>query len=229
MSKYGIQYGMQGISSKPRQKGFALFLRKGAKTPSKMSPFERMIHRLNEVTMRDGHNVGTALMYIREIFEPGDSEYDYIGDSVFVGQLSQAQVDRLRIMILPWRREAKIVTYLNHISVATLADQNQIKFGGFGILTEFEAFQRNYFTIRSPQKKLDELFGFSFAIKYRSEWIFEYESKGIRESIMASLARHWRNLMRLHTPQQLGMLNKRDAVFVLAPLLSQYSLPRVRT
>lgn len=204
-SKYGIQYNLGGSSPSGQwQKGVARFLRSGAKKTSKLSPFERMIQSLNEVTQRDGHNVGTALMYIREIIEPGDSEFEYIGDHVSARQLSQEQVDRLRIMILPWRREAKIVTYLNRIAAIVSANQSQTIFSSSGILTEFEVFQNHYFSIHSPQRKLDELFGFSFAIKYRSEWIFEYESKGIRENIMASLARHWRNLIRLHTPQQLG-------------------------
>lgn len=203
-SKYGIQYDLEGSSLRQRQKNVAGFLRSGAKKPSKLSPFEQMIQSLNAVTQRDGHNVGTALMYIREIIEPGDDEFEYIGNSVSARQLSQQQVERLRILILPWRREAKIVTYLNRISGVASPNQASTKYKSSGILTEFDAFQNHYFSVRSPQKKLDELFGFSFAIKHRSEWIFEYESNGIRENMMASLARHWRNLIRLHSPQQLG-------------------------
>ena len=197
-SKYGITYALEGSSPKPRQKKVALLLRK------KLSPFEKMIRNLNEVTQRDNHTVGTALMYIREIIEPGDDEFDDVGDSVLARQLSQEQVDRLRILILPWRREAKIVTYLNRISAVASANLAGPNYRSSHISAEFDAFQNIYFTIRSPRKKLDELFGFSFAIKHRSEWIFEYESKGIRENIMAGLARHWRNLMRLHSPLQLG-------------------------
>lgn len=204
-SKYGITYILGGPSYQ-WQKGVARLLRSGAKKQFRISPFEEMLRSLNNVTQRDGHNVGTALMYVREIIEPGDTEYDYIGDYVSAKLMSKEQVDRLRIMVLPWRREAKVMTYLNRMSMLISSDTvlSRKSYGSSGVLAEFEAFERRFFSIQSPKMKLDELFGFSFAIKHRSEWIFEYESNGIRKTIMANLAKHWRNLMRRHTPQRLG-------------------------
>jgi hypothetical protein len=209
-SKYGIEYVLGGSlsssssSSKFGQpKGVARFLGGGSRKPSKASPFETMLRRLNEVTLRDGHNAGTALMYVREIFEPGDSEFDHIGDYVCASQLSQEQVDRMRIIILPWRREAKLLSYLNQFGPDN-STLSSIDGCGSTVLDDFDAFHRQYLSIEDPKEKFDELFGFSFAIKHQSDWIFQYENQRRREITIGSLARHWRNLIVRHSPAKLG-------------------------
>jgi hypothetical protein len=211
-SKYGIQYVLGGnlkhLNVRMSPKAAAAATRFWSnKKPSKMSPFENLLEQLNEVTRRDGHGDGTALMYIREIFEPGDSEYDYIGDYVCASQLSQEQVGRLRMIFLPPRREEILVTYLDRFKDDATFSQTEFTFNeSSDVLEHFEEFHRRYLAIEDPKTKFDLLFGFCFAIKHRSEWIFKYESQSKRERMIASLAKHWRNLIARNTAKELGTI-----------------------
>ena len=219
-SKYGIEYVLGGIPGKQLHlanvdhggsliKFWKNSRHKKSKRPSKSSPFETMLHSLDEVTRRDGNKDGTALMYIREIFEPGDVEYDYIGDYVCATQLSFEQVNRLRILVLPQRREEILLIYLDHFDDRAEAEDNvnfkNIPFNeSTDVLQHFESFQQRYLSIFDPKTKFDLLFGFSFAIKHHSSWIFKYESQRKRESMVSSLARHWRNLIARNSAADLG-------------------------
>mmetsp|Transcript_24897 Transcript_24897/g.68640 ORF Transcript_24897/g.68640 Transcript_24897/m.68640 type:complete len:230 (-) Transcript_24897:112-801(-) len=172
---------------------------------SRMSPFETKLEELDRVTRRDGYGDGTAVMYIREIFEPGDAEYDYIGDYVCAAELSQEQVDRLRIMILPHRREEMLVSYLDFYKNAN--HQDHIFNESTNVVRHFEGFHRRYLGI-SPEagsEKFDLLFCFTFAIKTYSGWIFKFESTKKRTTMIATLAKHWRKLLGGYTPTALGM------------------------
>ena len=211
-SKFGIKYVLGDFPSNepPRvtaTKGAPILWMNSRKKPSKLSPFERMLLDLDEVTRREGHADGTALMYIREIFEPGDSEYDYIGDYVCASQLSQEQVDRLRIMVLPKRREEILVSYLHQFKEKSTDDlYKNITFNDQSVFEYFDSFHLQYLAIDDPKLKFDVLFGFSFALKHRSEWIFQYENQRRREKMIESLGRHWRYLHGRHTAEELGTL-----------------------
>lgn len=218
-SKYGIEYVLGEKTTNnwrfPHRKSVPKLLNKGSKA-SKPSPFEVMLRCLNDVTIRDGYSAGTALMYIREIIEPGDSEYDYIDDYVCASTLTQEQVDRMRIIVLPWRREARLVSYINQFSPSSnQSTLHSVKNDRSTVLADFEYFHKRYLRIHDPKEKFDELFGFSFAIKHQSEWIFEYESQRKREKMIGNLAKHWRNLMMRHSPEQLGL----DREFSLPALM----------
>ncbi|KAG7341989.1 hypothetical protein IV203_007081 [Nitzschia inconspicua] len=221
-SKYGIEYllgeGINSSTQSSHRKGVARFLRSGTKRPTNASPFELMLQRLSNVTVRDGHNAGTALMYMREIFEPGDGEFDYVGDYVCASQLSQEQVERIRIMILPWKREAKLLSYLQQFGSDGSAQRSLFSVGST-VLGDFDSFHRHFLSLDDPREKFDELFGFSFAIKHHSEWIFQYENQRRRENMIGNLAKHWRNLVHWHSPQKLGL----DAEFSYPALLDFFN------
>jgi len=176
------------------------------KRTSKMSPFEMKISDLNRVTRRDGYGDGTAVMYIREIFEPGDVEYDYINDYVFAAQLSQEQVDRLRIMILPQRREEILVSYLDFYKNAN--QQEHIFNESTDVVRHFEGFHRRYSELAAEEgkEKFDFLFCFTFTIKTYCGWILKFESTKKRTTMIGILAKHWRKLLGKYTPAELGML-----------------------
>jgi hypothetical protein len=145
-------------------------------------------------------------MYIREIFEPGDAEYDYIGDYVCAAQLSQEQVDRLRIIILPPKREDILVAYLDHYKNAN--QQHHIFNESTDVVRHFEGFHRRYLKLAEDEgkEKFDLLFSFTFAIKIYSGWILKFESTRKRATMIASLAKHWRRLFGKYTPAELGMV-----------------------
>jgi len=175
------------------------------KRTSKISPFEHKVIKLDQVARRDGYNDGTAVMYIREIFEPGDVEYDYISDYVCAAQLSQNQVDRLRIMILPSRREDILVSYLDHYKDA---NQRQHIFNeSTDVIRHFEGFHRRYLEVAAEngKEKFDLLFSFTYAIKTYSGWMLKFESTKKRSTMVAALAKHWRRLLGKYTHSELGM------------------------
>jgi len=204
-SKYGIRYALEGraaiVTSKRAAQGGRTNCVK--KRPSKMSPFENALLHLDDVTRRMGYADNTALMYIREIFEPGDTEFDYITDYVCASQLSQEQVDRMRIMILPQRREENLVSYVDKFRESASADIQ--KNPNNTVLEHFDEFHCRYLAITDPKAKFDALFGFSYALKHRSEWIFQFENQRKREKMVESLAKHWRNLMVRSTAEELGV------------------------
>ena len=220
-SRYDIEYVLaSGIIASSRNEGRPLNPKKAIKRylqrttsiiwkrKSKISPFEHKVIELDKVTRRDGYGDGTAVMYIREIFEPGDAEFDYIGDYVCASRLSQEQVNRLRIMILPQRREDTLLSYLDHYKNA---NQQQHTFNeSTDVIRHFEGFHRRYMklSVEEGKEKFDLLFSFTFAIKTYCGWILKFESTKKRATMIATLARHWRKLFGEYTPQELGMLQK---------------------
>jgi len=179
------------------------------KKSSKCSPFAVKLADLDHVTRRFGGD-GIAVMYIREIFEPGDVEYDYIGDYVCAAQLSQEQVDRLRVLILPKRREETLVGYLDFYKTAY--QQEHIFNESTDVLRHYEGFHRRYLglAIEEGKEKFDLLFSFTFAIKTYSGWILKYESTKKRATMIVSLARHWRKLLGNYIPAELGKCVKQS-------------------
>jgi hypothetical protein len=221
-SRYDIVYALEkpkGTSSNrnrlPLRARNTLETKEGAKKTSRGSPFERMLDNLNLVTRRSQYPEGTAIMYIREIFEPSDPEFEVVGAKVNSSQLSQEQVDRLRIMIVPERREEILVAYLDYYNIAdkrvAYLDSYDMAYKRARIFIEstqvvrhFDVFERRYASTRDPKEKLDLLFGFSFAIKKYSAWMYRYEGARSRKKMLTSLARHWRNLV-MNPPQELGL------------------------
>lgn len=216
-SKYDIEYVLASgiIASSPIEclqlnpkKVIKRYLQKTTsriwKRTLKISPFEHKISELDKVTRRNGYGDGTAVMYIREIFEPGDVEYDFIADYVCAAQLSQEQVDRLRIMVLPPRREDVLVSYLDHYKNAN--QQKHIFNESTDVIRHFEGFHRRYLKLAAEEgkEKFDLLFSFTFAIKTYSGWILKFESTKKRTTMIAALAKHWRKLFGKYTPAELG-------------------------
>jgi hypothetical protein len=212
-SKYGIQYVLDRTLEEPYKKRLPLrainslgIRSRRVKKPIQKSPFVAILDRVNAVTHRWQHPDGTAIMYIREIFEPGDPEFDFIGAEVNASQLSSEQVARLRIMILPERREEFLVAYLNYYDMAN--NESHIFTESTDVLRHFGGFKRRYWSTKSLKEKFDLLFGFSFAVKKYSAWMYRYESRRAREKMVAALARHWRHLLWKHSPEQLGLDNE---------------------
>lgn len=217
-SKYGIEYVLtkygvnasseRGILHLNPKKVIKYYLRKGGKKiwnkSSKTSPFEIKMNDLDCVARRDGYKDGTAIMYIREIFEPGDAEYDYIGSYVCATQLSREQVDRLEIMIIPKSREDLLLAYLDYYKSAY--QQDHIFNESSDVVRHFEGFHRRYLNLGSEngKSKLDLIFSFTFAIKQYSGWIFKFDSIRKRATMIGSLAKHWRNLLAKYTAVELG-------------------------
>lgn len=201
-SKYGINYNLKRPVT-------TMMLSSGVKASSSnwksqgksrhLSPFESMLETLNHVTFRFPSD--TAIMYIREIFEPGDTEYGlFFGTGhVSASRLSQVQVDRLRLLILPYRRERILVAYLNHFRLLNLPEK------ATRVIQEFSKFQQKYSNSTSTGEKFDMLLGFSYAIYIYSAWMNRYERNRSREKVLSALARYWRHLLKQNSAKDLGL------------------------
>ena len=204
-SKHGIDYSLKktvGISAKTGRLPFRT-RKVPIKQPTCKSPFEILLEDMNQVIQCSKYPDGTALMYVREIFEPEDPEFEFVTSEVNVRQLSQEQVNRLRIMIIPGHREEILLAYLDYYERANR--QPHAIETSTHVLKHFEGFKRRYSMTRDLKAKFDLLFGFSFAIKKYSLWMYRRERMRAREKMVAGLARHWRHLLRKHTPAQLGL------------------------
>jgi len=217
-SKYGIEYVLanEGVNASLEQrvlqynsKTIKHYFRRSSnkiwKRTSKISLFEIKMNDLDRVARRDGYKDGTAVMYIREIFEPGDVEYDYIGSYVCATQLSKEQLDRLKIMIVPKPREDILLAYLDYYNTAN--QQDHIFNESTDVVRHFEGFHRRYSDLGTDKKaKFDLLFSFTFAVKTYSGWIHKFESTRKRTTMIGSLARHWRKILGKYTAAELGMI-----------------------
>lgn len=184
------------------------------KRPSCKSPFEFALEDLTEVVRRKEYPEGTALLYIREIFEPSDPEFSYLPSNINVFQITREQVDRLRIMIVPKRREECLIAYLNYYEtinkeshvIRSSSSSSSASSRRNDVQRHFDGFKRRYSTTRDAKEKLDLIFAFSFAIqKYGGFWMYRRERRLHRAKMVAGLARHWRHLIRKHDPEELGL------------------------
>jgi hypothetical protein len=171
------------------------------------SPFEGFLDDLNKVMLQ--YLDGTALMYIREVFEPADPEFDFLPPKVKANVLVQEQIDRLRILILPERREEILVAYLEYYDMVNNSSFNnsstQIFTAANNVISHFDGFKRRYSAVRDIKEKFDLIFGFSFAIKKYSSWMYNREQTRARQQMVSGLARHWRQLLNLYSPEQIGL------------------------
>jgi len=217
-SKYGIEYVLKkhvvdvssnrGLLNLSPRKVIKYYLRKSRhkiwNRSLKASPFEIKMNNLDRVTRRDGYKDGTAIIYIREVFELGDIEYDHIGSYVCAAQLSKEQVDRLKIMIIPKPREDLLLAYLDYYKNAY--QQDRFFNESSDVVRHFEGFHRRYLDLGTDGKaKLDLLFSFTFAIKQYSGWIFKFDSAKKRSIMIRSLAGHWRILLEKYTAADLAL------------------------
>ena len=145
------------------------------KKKTRQNPFEVRLQCLTTVVQRSNYPAGTGLLYIREIFEPEDPEFDFLEADVNVSQLTQEQVDRLQIMIVPKRREDVLRNYLDFHEAADRYPQHGSS--SESILRHFEGFKRRYVIATTVQDKFDLLFGFSFSIKTHSGWMYLHETE----------------------------------------------------
>jgi hypothetical protein len=213
-SKFGIEYQLlRTKKEQPKEKRFLLswkgrLFSKGRQheCPTLKSPFEVMLERLKKVTSRKSqYPTGSAIIYLREIFEPVDPDFQIVvGSNVDATQLSQEQVDRLRVMIIPRRREEVLVEYLNYYGRAHI-QPHLFKEQLADISKNFDGFRRRYSQMRTVKEKLDLLFGFSFAIRTHPEWLCKCDELHGRGRMVLALARHWRNLLEKYYPDQLGL------------------------
>jgi hypothetical protein len=172
------------------------------------NPFELRLQALTTIVRRSNHPEGTGLLYIREIFEPGDPEFDFLEATINVSQLTQEQVDRLQIMIVPQRREEILLGYLDYQEASDkLLALVQSPSSDPAVLRNFESFQRRYASTTDMTERLDILFGFTFAIQKHSGWMYYQGNKTprARATMVASLARQWRHLLHTYCPDQLGL------------------------
>ena len=173
------------------------------KRKTRKSPFENYLEGLSLAVRRSIYPEGTALLYIREIFEPDDPEFDFLEADVNVFQLSPEQVGRLKILIVPRRREEYLLAYMEHFNVANKCPH--LITSPANVLRHYDGFKRRYCSTRDVKEKLDLIFSFSFAMKKYSSWMHFPESKRALERMLAGLARHWRNLLQCHYPEELGL------------------------
>jgi hypothetical protein len=234
-SKYGIDYSLEDLkatkkhgsrwgssSSRPPLRLIRNTLGTGAfpaaapvqKKKTMQNPFELRLQALTTVVRRSNHPEGTGLLYIREIFEPGDPEFDFLEATINVSQLTQEQVDRLQIMIVPQRREEILLGYLDYQEASDkLLALVQSPSSDHAVLRNFESFQRRYASTIDTTERLDILFGFTFAIQKHSGWMYYQAATATatnktpraRATMVASLARQWRQLLHTYYPEQLGL------------------------
>lgn len=178
--------------------------RSKVKQITRTTPFDVMMTALNHVTSRFPND--TAIVYIREILEPGDPEYGFLGTApVRTSILSQKQVQRIRLLIVPQRREEILVAYLDHYKILHATNALVHRKFSSQVVQHFCGFQKRYSSSTSVEERFDLLFGFSFAIHKYSAWMYEYERKRSREKLLSALARHWRHLLMKHSPEELGL------------------------
>ncbi|KAL3931782.1 MAG: hypothetical protein SGBAC_011145 [Bacillariaceae sp.] len=169
-----------------------------------------MMQRLNLVASRFPQE--TAILYIREILEPSDPECsDRMAQEprrmVRASQLKEFQVQRLRVMLLPHRREEILVSCLDHYKAYTKTSAYVISLERslVPVLQHFSGFQRRYAKSNSLDERFDLLFGLSFALHRYSAWMHQYERNRSREKVLSALARHWRHLLMKNDAEDLGL------------------------
>lgn len=168
------------------------------------TPFEVMMKRLNLVASRFPQD--TAVLYIREIIEPSDPEFSELTlPIVRASHLKESQVQRLRVILLPQRREEILVSCLDHCKTLATSYFISMERSLAPVMKYFAGFQRRYATCHSLDERFDLLFGFSFAIHRYSAWMHQHERNRSREKVLSALARHWRHLLMKNEAEDLGL------------------------
>ena len=200
-SQYGIRYEL-GVTSTMacmhRLNGISILQMAASK-----SPFELRMQQLRNILQTE-YPRGASLIYVREIFEPGDSDYTFPNShsgppNIEVAALTIAQVDRLRLMVVDVKRQAVLISYL---SVFEMLPFN----AAINVVDQFGKFKFKYSKIRDCRVKFNELFCFTYAIQRFDGWIHSTTNGEFgRQKVVEGLALRWKNLLKERSPKDLGI------------------------
>jgi hypothetical protein len=160
-------------------------------------PFELKMQELKYI-LNDKHPDGAGLLYIREIFQPGDPEYHLLPGIIKVASLTQEQVDRIRVMIVDEE--------LQDVMLPTLNFYERLPFGAIGnVVDHFEDWKLKYAKVRDYRTKLNQIFSFTYAIHKFDAWTFRMDRGLGRSKMVAGLAMRWKNLFSVRTQEELNL------------------------
>ena len=160
-------------------------------------PFELKMQELKYI-LNEKFPDGAGLLYIREIFEPGDSEYNRLPEVIRVTSLQQHQVSRLRVMIVDQN--------LQDVMIPTLGFYERLPLGAIcNVVDHFDHWKNVYGKLRDHKAKFNQLFSFTYALHKFDGWLYQM-SRGLgRSKMVAGLATRWKNLFNSRTLEELNV------------------------
>ena len=181
------------------------------------SPFELKMQQLRNL-LQSKYPQGASLVFVREIFEPGDVDYAFSSSlprppSVDVTKLARHQVDRLRLMVIPANRQAILMSYLSTFEMLPFD-------GSIKVADHFSTFRFKYSKIRDCRVKFSQLFCFTFALNRYDGWMYRQDNDWGRQKVVEGLALRWKNLLKFRSPDELGIDRDFSYPAVLSLLLT---------
>ena len=165
------------------------------------SPFEVRMQELRWC-LQEHYPGGAGIVYVREIFEPLDPEFQSLQcglmkqknhqDCRFVNvkHITKQQVDRLHIIIVDDRRRKAMVAYLKMLEVT---------------VPNYGHFKEEYSKVQDPKERLNKLLGFTFALNKHDNWLYQTPYNILRVRMIKNLGLKWRNLLGNRSPKELGI------------------------
>jgi hypothetical protein len=216
-SQYHIQYdlGSTTTATKPyseMENGICMLAMVARKCP-----FELRMQELRHV-LRSHYPSGASLIYIREIFEPSDPEFQppslMQSPAVDVTTITLEQIDRLRFVIVDEPCREIMISYLSYY------ERLQYTNVAFQVVDDFSRFKSKYSKIKESREKFMKLFCFTFTLQRFDSWMHHIERGWGRQRMVEGIAKRWKNLLCNRTPEELGLDTKFSYPAVVALLQS---------
>ena len=130
---------------------------------------------------------------------------------VMEAALTQAKVDKLRIIFMPQDR-ADAHEKMNKLILGDQADDSVMMFStrfSYEILEAFEEFKSIYNKSKSPKDRLNYLLGFTNCLETYDVWMHDHECGWATEfgggNMISNLATMWKTLLKKHSADELGL------------------------
>jgi hypothetical protein len=216
-SKYGIHYElgctMTSTESHGRTSGISMLHMAAQK-----SPFEMKMQQLRYL-LQTKYPKGASLIYVREIFEPTDNDFGMTSSSMLprpqsidVTKLTRHQVDRIRLMVVDDQRRETMTSFMSFYQVQPFPSR------ALQAVDHFADFKTKYSKIRDFKMKFNRLFSFTFTLNRFDGWLYRVDRGWGRQRLVEGVALRWKNLLKCHTPEELGIDEEFSFQAVLALL-----------
>jgi hypothetical protein len=202
-SRYGIHYElgctMTSTDSHGMTSGISMLHMAAQK-----SPFEMKMQQLRYL-LQTKYPKGASLIYVREIFEPTDHDFGMTSSmlprpqSIDVTKLTRQQVDRIRLMVVDDQRRETMTSFLSFYQVQPFPSR------ALQAVDHFADFKTKYSKIRDFKMKFNRLFSFTFTLNRFDGWLYRVDRGWGRQKLVEGVALRWKNLLKSHTPDELGI------------------------
>mmetsp|Transcript_619 Transcript_619/g.877 ORF Transcript_619/g.877 Transcript_619/m.877 type:complete len:520 (-) Transcript_619:127-1686(-) len=170
-----------------------------------LTPYQIKMDRIR-VVMEQHKASGYSIIRGVSCSNGEDDDHEDDEENIDVNQLTQEQMNVLRVILYTPQREQMVDEY-SRLVLGDKYGQDVLMFDtnfSYHVLHSYQVFRSKYSKVRDAAVKFDMLLAFTDSIKEHDVWMHDHEVGWGGEKMVVGLARTWKNMLS-RTDEQLGI------------------------